>query len=225
MKNIFEKQDWHFVLLALLVVSANTIMDRFPLFFLGAFWGLSAETWLWIGIIAAILHQLYVMIIWRVQLETQWLTANLPRIGYIAYLVDYTMMLIARIGAIVLVALANRETLFIPAAARWTTALILAIPFAWLVHSIIKYYGFKRMAGAEHFELSSRDTGWAGQGIFKYVPNAIYVFGPLAFYIPGFLLASPASLLLALFNHLYLWIHYFCTELPNLRRIYGPDRH
>ncbi len=225
LKNIFEKQDWHFVLLALLVVSVNMIMDRFPLFSLGAFWGLSTETWMWIGIIAAILHQLYVMIIWRVQLETQWLTANLPRVGYIAYLLDYTMMLIARIGAIVLAAAANRDSFTFPEPTRWIVALTLAVPFVGVIYSITRYYGYKRLAGADHFEPAYRDTGWLKRGIFQFAPNAIYVFGPLGFYIPGILLASPASLLLALFNHIYIWIHYYCTELPNLRRIYGPDRH
>ncbi len=225
LKNIFEKQDWHLVLLALLVVSVNAVMDRYPFYFLGQFWGLHTGTWLWIGIIAAILHQLYVMIIWRTQLETQWLTANLPRLGYIAYYIDYTIMLIARLGAIILAAAANRDSITFPEPARWITALILAVPFIWAVYSITRHYGYKRLAGADHFELAYRDTGWLKKGIFQLVPNAVYVLGPLGFYLPGVLLASPASLILALFNHIYIWIHYYCTELPDSRRIYGPGRH
>ncbi len=223
LRNIFEKQDWYFVLLALLVVSAHAIIDRFNYYFLGEFWGLSTATWLWIGIIAAIIHQLYVMVIWRVQLETQWLTVNLPRLGYLAYLIDYTIMLAARLGAIVLAAAANRGSIFIPDDARWATAFILAIPFIWLIHSVVKYYSYKRIAGADHFEPAYRDTSWTRKGIFQYVPRAVYVFGPLGFYIPGIVLTSPASLLLALFNHIYIWIHYYCTELPDIKRIYGPD--
>jgi len=223
LKNIFEKQDWHFVLMALLVVSVNAVMDRFPFYFLGESWGLHAGTWLWIGIIAAILHQLYVMLIWRTQLETRWLTVNLPRIGYIAYYIDYTMMLVARLGAIILTATANREILIIPETARWVTVLALVVPCIWLLYSIARHYSFKRLAGADHFEPGYRDRSWTRKGIFRFVPNAVYVFGPLAFYIPGILMASPASLLLALFNHIYVWIHYYCTELPDLRRIYGPD--
>jgi hypothetical protein len=25
----------------------------------------------------------------------------------------------------------------------------------------------------------------------------------------------------AVFGHLYIWVHYFTTELPDMRRIYG----
>ncbi len=221
LKNIFEKQEWHFVLLALLVVSINAILAFFPVYFTGQFWGLHAKTWLWIGVIAAILQQLYVMIIWRTQLETAWITTTLPPLGYIAYYIDYAMMLTARLGAIALAAAANRDVLLIPDQARWITVLAPGIPAAWLVHSIIKYYGFKRLAGADRFETAYRDLSWTRKGIFRLVPNAIYICGPLGLYIPGILLASPASLLLALFNHIYLWIHYYCTELPDIKRIYG----
>ena len=225
LKNIFEKQEWHFVLLALLVVSVNAVMNFFPYYFLGQFWGLSAEAWLWIGIIAAFLHQVYVMLIWRTQLETGWLTANLPRIGYIAYYIDYTMLLVARLGAIVLAALANRDSFIFPEPSREITALALAVPFIWVIYSITRHYGYKRLAGADRFELAYRDTGWRRKGVFQLVPNAVYVLCPLGFYIPGILLASPASLLLALFNHIYILIHYYCTELPDLKRIYGPEEH
>ncbi len=225
LKNIFEKQEWHFVLLALLVVSVNAVMNFFPFYFLGQFWGLSAVTWLWIGIIAAFLHQVYMMVIWRTQLETGWLTTNLPPIGYTAYYIDSTMILVARLGAIILAAIANRDSFIFPDPARLITALILAVPFVLTAYSVARYYGYKRLAGAEHFELSYRETGWVRKGIFQLVPNAVYVLGPLGFYIPGILLASPASLLLALFNHIYIWIHYYCTALPDLKRIYGPERY
>jgi len=29
------------------------------------------------------------------------------------------------------------------------------------------------------------------------------------------------ALLLAGFNHLYIWVHYYCTEKPDMERIYG----
>ena len=32
--------------------------------------------------------------------------------------------------------------------------------------------------------------------------------------------ASVAALAVALFNHLYIWVHYFATERPDMQRIY-----
>jgi hypothetical protein len=59
------------------------------------------------------------------------------------------------------------------------------------------------------------------EGIFRYSSNAMYVYGFLILWIPGFWWRSQAALLAALFNHAYIWVHYSCTELPDIRLIYG----
>ncbi len=218
-KSIFKNQEWHFALLALLLVSLSAAINRFPLFSLGEFLGVTTISWMWIGIIIAVLHQVYVMLIWRIQLETQWLTVNLPRIGYIAYLADYSILLTARITALIFVAISNQNILAISAFNRWAIALIIAVPFLWLLYSIIRFYGFKRLAGADHFDPAYRSNQHLNEGIFKYTGNSIYTIGLLGLYIPGILFASPAALLLALFNNIYIWIHYFCTELPDAKNI------
>ncbi len=61
------------------------------------------------------------------------------------------------------------------------------------------------------------------EGIFKYSDNAMYVFGFMALWVPGIILQSKAALLLALFNHLYIWVHFYCTELPDMKIIYGDE--
>jgi hypothetical protein len=43
----------------------------------------------------------------------------------------------------------------------------------------------------------------------------------LILWVPGLWWASPAALVVALFNHLYIWVHYYATERPDMRRIYG----
>jgi len=55
---------------------------------------------------------------------------------------------------------------------------------------------------------------------FKYSSNSMYVFGLLILYIPGLLLLSKAAILVALFNHIYIWIHFYFTELPDIKVIY-----
>jgi len=32
---------------------------------------------------------------------------------------------------------------------------------------------------------------------------------------------ATAALVLAAFCHAYIWVHYFCTEKPDMKRIYG----
>jgi hypothetical protein len=52
----------------------------------------------------------------------------------------------------------------------------------------------------------------------------MYVFGFLTLWVPGLWFASAAALVVALFNHLYIWVHYYSTELPDMKRIYGETR-
>jgi len=49
----------------------------------------------------------------------------------------------------------------------------------------------------------------------------MYIFGFFILWIPGLLLLSKAALLVALFNHIYIWVHYYFTELPDIKVIYG----
>jgi len=49
----------------------------------------------------------------------------------------------------------------------------------------------------------------------------MYVFGFLVLWIPGFVMFSKAALLVALFNQIYIWVHYYFTELPDINFIYG----
>jgi len=59
--------------------------------------------------------------------------------------------------------------------------------------------------------------------VLPVTSNAMYVYAFLGLYIPGLLLQSKAALLVALFNHIYIWVHYYCTELPDIREIYGSN--
>ena len=43
------------------------------------------------------------------------------------------------------------------------------------------------------------------------------------YWILGLVFLSQAALLAAMFNHLYIWVHYYSTEKPDMRLIYGKD--
>lgn len=74
-------------------------------------------------------------------------------------------------------------------------------------------FGLKRAASADYFDPTYRNKTLVREGIFKYKGNAMYIFGLLVLWIPG--------LLAALFGHLYIWAHYYTTELLDTRRIYN----
>jgi hypothetical protein len=51
----------------------------------------------------------------------------------------------------------------------------------------------------------------------------MYTIGFLGLWAAALAFASWTALLLAAFNHAYIWVHYFATEKPDMARIYGND--
>jgi len=45
--------------------------------------------------------------------------------------------------------------------------------------------------------------------------------GLFLLYVPGIMLESKAAVLIAIFNHIFIWSHYYFTELPDMKKIYG----
>lgn len=68
---------------------------------------------------------------------------------------------------------------------------------------------------------SYRHLPFVREGIFKYTSNTMVTFGFLIIWVPGLIFHSKHALLAACHNHTYIWVHYYTTELPDIRYIYG----
>jgi protein-S-isoprenylcysteine O-methyltransferase Ste14 len=121
----------------------------------------------------------------------------------------------------VALALVTHATVSIPAALRWALSVGALLPVPYLVGSVVRHLGWRRVAGLDHFDPSVRAGGLVRKGIFRWSPNALYVFGMPAIWVPGLALQSGPALVAAAFAHAYLWVHYACTERPDLRAMYG----
>ncbi len=219
-KLIFEKQGLHYLLLIVLVL-VTLFIGRGDGFSSGQFIGLSAFKWLYLGIAAAVLHQVYVWFCWRTELHRSLLTRLFGQRAFSYYSTGFVILITFRLLALAGLAIANRNTLPVSQLMLNAIAVIIAIPLVYLLYSVKKYFGFKRALGTDHFDRSYRDRPLVNQGIFRYTKNPMYTFGFLFTWILGLLAASNAALLLAVFNHLYVWIHYYVTEKPDMMRIYG----
>jgi protein-S-isoprenylcysteine O-methyltransferase Ste14 len=144
--------------------------------------------------------------------------------GFDVYAVGFSILGIARVAAVLILALSNRDTLLVDLKVLRVVALIAAIPAAYLFYSVKRYFGFKRAFGIDHFDKSYRSLPLVRKGIFRFTRNGMYVFGFCALWVPGLWFVSAAALIVALFNHLYIWVHYYSTELPDMKRIYGESR-
>jgi len=190
---LLKYQHWHFLTLSVLLMGMYFYVDGDASLLKGELWGIRTSTWFLLALLSPIIHQIYVLICWRLELFYNSISKSFGANGFKLY-----------------------KTVL-----AYTIAGIIFIPAAYLFYSVKKYFGIDRAFGIDHFQLEIfKNEPFIRQGIFKYTANGMYIFGFFILWIPGLLLLSKAALLVALFNHIYIWVHYYFTELPDIKIIY-----
>jgi len=191
----------------------------------GMLWGISSPEWFLLAVAIAIAHQVYVWFCWRTQLHGYWLTRVFGNQGFPVYAVVFSILGISRVAAVFILAISNRDTLAADLTTLRILAIIALIPAVYLFYSVKRYFSFKRALGIDHFDEAYRSMPFVRKGIFRFTRNGMYTFGFLLLWVPGLWYASIAALCVALFNHMYIWVHYYSTEFPDMKRIYGETPH
>jgi len=217
---IFEKQWIHLLFLAASVPALRYLATQDGMRH-GELWGLTSVQWLWVAVGLSVAHQGWVWLCWRTQLHLSLATRWFHGAGFNLYAVLFSILGIARVVALLLPAIANRDTLGLDPRAAKLIAVVLFVPSAYLFYSVRRYFGFRRAFGIDHFDPSFRSVPIVREGIFRFTSNGMYVFGFLILWAIALWYASLAALCCALWNHLYIWVHYHATERPDMRRIYG----
>jgi len=99
--------------------------------------------------------------------------------------------------------------------------ILLLVPTIYTLWSVGHYFGLARALGGDHFRTKYREMPMVRDGAFRWSDNAMYSFAFLGLWAIAFLTGSQAALSLALFQHVFVWLHYFCTEKPDMELIYG----
>ena len=222
-QRILRRQATHLICLGILLggVYAASLL---PGFHDGAFLGVDSDTWLCLAIVNATIHQWFVWLCWRTELYWQTLTRLLGSSAFTSYAVVFALLIVARPLLVTALAIANSGTLAIDATISRTAATLLLAPVFYLAYSIHRYFGFTRAMGIDHFDPSYRRRPLVRAGIFRFTSNAMYVFGLLVLWIPALYMRSTAAIAVAAFSHLYIWVHYLCTEKPDMEAIYGGEQ-
>ena len=136
------------------------------------------------------------------------------------YAIGFSLLFGSRLIAIIILAYSNKGTLHINPIFSYVLDLLITPLVIYLFYSVKKYFTIERAYGIDHFD-KHYSVPYVKQGIFKYTDNGMYVFGLMILYLPGLLLLSEAAILAAAFNHVYIWVHYYFTERPDMLKIYG----
>ena len=215
LKFFFKNQIWHL---------GGTI----ALFYIGAlfanlenntntFLGIRTLVWFMIAMSIPLIHQTYVWICWRSELCWNSISNT---IGFKGYVILFFILIISRLLAVVLCFI-DYGSLYKPGLLAWILGLIIFIPGAYTMYSVKKYFGFLRAAGADHFDTKYKDLPFENRGIFKWTPNAMYVFAigiPFSFAVAT---GSQSMFVVAIYTYISIWLHYFCTEKEDFKVIYG----
>lgn len=220
-QKIFEYQIWHLLSLILLIFFVKLYISSSSGMLDGSFWSISTSSWFWLAVAIPIIHQIYVWLVWRLELYFRMFSKKLGvKRAFNIYAAVFSFLFISRLIAIIFLAISSNNTLELNPAFAYALAALIAPLVIFLFYSVKKYFTIERAYGIDHFD-KNYDTPYVKKGIFKYTDNGMYVFGLMILYLPGLLFLSEAALLIALFNHIYIWVHYYFTERPDMEVIYG----
>ncbi|MFW5999508.1 MAG: methyltransferase [Halanaerobiaceae bacterium] len=215
----FHRQFLHF--LALLILVPITWSFSAPVMGEGSWLGIADITWFWLGVGMAILHQIIVWIVFRLQLGWAALSKVFGRKDLFVWGLIFLPLLAVRPFFVFGLAYSTLGSLLIPRTFAVILAILLLIPSIFTFWSVFKYFGIIRAMGADHFRIRYRHMSLVKQGAFKYSSNAMYSFALFVLWSLGLILGSRAALGVALFEYAYAWVHYFCTEKPDMEIIYN----
>jgi len=215
LKFFFKHQIWHLGGTIILFYIATQLVDLKDNS--NTFLDINSSSWFMIAMFIPLIHQTYVWICWRSELC--WQSIN-KTIGFKVYSIIFFILIISRLSAIVL-CFVDYGSLYKPGWVAWILSIILFIPGAYTMYSVKKYFGFLRAAGADHFDPKYRNMPFEKRGIFKWSPNAMYLFAigiPFAFAVST---GSKSMFLVSIYTYISIWLHYFCTEKEDYKVIYG----
>ena len=173
-----------------------------------------------LSVSASLLHQLFVSLTWRIELYTKKVSHRFKH-AFLYYKIGFIFFSFLRVASIIAVSIINKESIIIAESLRYIIIAALAIPCFYAFYSVIKYFGLNRAFGIDHFNVSYKQKNLVKKGIYRFTYNGMYLFAVLFIYFIPIAMASLAGLIAAAFTHIHLWIHYFCTEKPDMAKIYG----
>ena len=220
MKTLLFERQWIHVFSLVVLLGLLDRVSTLESVQTGDFLNLGSINWLYLAAGIAVTHQIFVWLCWRLELHYSLLTRLFGRYGFRFYATGFTILVILRVAAVLILAVINQGTLDMPSETLRALAIVALVPATYLFYSVKRYFGFRRALGLDHFDKSYRLLPKVREGIFRITPNGMYTFGFLLIWIPGLWFASTAALFAAMFNHLYIWVHYFATERPDMQRIY-----
>jgi len=171
----------------------------------------------WCAIAIPVLHQTFVWLAWRLELQSAAVSKAVGLNGYVAI---FFVFFVCRFISLLALAWVDRGSLGFNNSLAMLLTMFLALPGIYAIYSVKRYFGMVRAAGADHFDVKYRDMPLVKGGIFRFTSNGMYLYAFLLFWAISIGFNSSASLVAAAFSHAYIWVHFYATEKPDMEFLY-----
>ena len=155
---------------------------------------------------------------WRLELQS---AATSKTIGFHGYVVVFFVLFTARFLSLLALAWVDRGSLNLSIIPLTVLTMLLALPGIYAMYSVKRYFGMARAAGADHFDGRYRSMPLVRKGIFRFTTNGMYLYAFLLFWAIAVGFNSSAALSVAAFSHVYIWVHFYATEKPDMEFLYN----
>lgn len=218
-RDIIEGQFQHLGLIILLTAGACSLMEPSP----NGTRLLGLESWQWavLSMWLAVIHQVIVAIIFRLQLHCNLVTRMHGENDIKTWTIIFLPFLAVRPFTVIMAGWADDVPIGLPWAVQWAVGTLLVAVSIVTMHSVLKHFTIRRAVGGDHFRDDIAAMPMVKEGVFKYTDNAMYGVVFLGLWGIALLFDSWNALVLALFQQTYIWVHMYCTEKPDMEWIYG----
>ncbi|MEP2532253.1 methyltransferase [Shimia sp.] len=215
---IFEGQGQHLIILGFMLAGAAWFLQG-QTGQRGLLW-MDSLCWAWVSIWLAVLHQVMVAVVFRLQLHRRLMTRMFEEGDLQVWGMLFFPLLVARPVTILIVAVLDRGSLGVPVWIGIPLGAVFLGLSAYTMYCVKRYFSFERALGGDHFYDHYADMPIVRQGAFGWSQNAMYTFGFLGLWAFALLLGSWQALIVAAFQHAYIWVHMYTVEGPDMRHLY-----
>ena len=217
--DIIEGQPQQITIMVLMALGAVSLLESpadAPTFLV-----LTSYDWAVLSIFLAGVHQLVVAIAFRLQLHRNWLSNRFGDRDMHVWAIVFMPLLVARPITLFLIGFSDSVPITDWRVPEIALGLALIGVAVWGMHSVLVYFTLPRALGGDHFRDKYAAMPMVREGVFKYTSNAMYGIVFLGLWGIALMFGSWNALVVALFQHGFIWVHMYCTEAPDMRWIYG----
>jgi len=218
-RHLLEGQLQHAGLVLLLYLGATSLLTSPP--DVPKLAGLTATGWATLSMSLAILHQVMVAFVFRMQLHRNLMTRLFGSNDMKIWAILFMPLLAARPLTVLMTGWA--DTVPITPYRGWeiVIGMCLVSVALYAMYSVLVHFTLPRALGGDHFRDRFATMPLVREGVFRFTSNGMYGVVFLGLWGIALLFGSWNALVLALFQHCYIWVHMYCTEAPDMEWIYG----